>query len=341
MVNYGGHNKTTNVMSCHTVILAALVSVVLISSVFIVNTDSQKAYAAKGGNGGGGKGGGGNSSDKGKSHDNDQSDKSSTAENKDDDRSKDHGGDDNDNSNTEEKSQQKSSEKKNNTNLAKAQKYKPHKLNETIAWEYHANTTYSLDATGTAKAIGKSNSTTNATAGVELSAEMSVWKATKSLVSMDITGGSVTVDGQVMEFYSGQAHYMPSKNKMLLVGFIIESDQTDDNGGTIDNQTTIDTGATNQTSTVTNQTSSEITSTNQTSAETNGNNQTSTEIPSDQETDLDEDSEDKLALRHIKLWIRVAGQDNSFPMTVQVLSPQSKIASEWFLQMNGEMYASP
>lgn len=335
-------NGEKNSSRTRTIILALLVSTALLSSALIVEAGVQKVYAAKGGNGGKG-GGGGNSSDngdKGKSQDKGQSDKtsSSAAVNEDDeDDSKNHNGGAKDNSSGKEKSQQENSDeekKQNNTSLAKSQKYKPHKLNETATWSDGANMTYSLEAGGIAKAIGKSNSTANATAGAELSVEMSVWKTTKSLVSMDITNGTITVDGKTMEFYSGQVNYMPSKHKMLLAGFITES--RDDGAG--ENQTTIDTGVDNQT--FTNQTSLEVVGTNQTSTDT-GINQTSTEIPYG--TDTDEESGDELVLRHVKLWMRVGegGSSPSDSMTVTVLSPQSKISSEWFLQMSGEFYASP
>jgi hypothetical protein len=346
MANREGHYKTSKPLSSGTVILATLVSVALLSSVLIANIGLQEAYAAKGGNGGGK--GGGNSSDsgdKGKSHDKGQSDKETSSNaNKEEDQSNE-GQSNKDNSNGKKTSQSSEGKKQNNTNLVKAQKYKPHKLNETMAWSYYANiTSYSLEASGIAKAIGKSNNTANATADAELSAKMSVWKARQGLVSMDIMDGSIMVGGNAMEFYSGQAHYMPDKNKMLLVGFIIESQDNGsatDNGGTGDNQTTTDTGATNQTSTTTNQTSTEVANTNQTSVETS-TNQTSTVIPDDGEQGAEADEEP--VLRHVKLWIRVTEQDGSLPsdsVAVEVLSPQSKISSEWFLQMVGELSSSP
>jgi hypothetical protein len=360
-------------------IIAALVSISLLSSAFAMMSETgvQKAYAAKGGQGGSGGGNssssdhGNNGSDKGNSNDKGQSNKTSTAattSNSTDkeQRSKDNNGSsDNDNSNKGQSQHEKSDNavsRGNNSDLAKAEKFKPHQLsNETVSWPYSANTTYFLAANGTAKAIG-SNTANVTSATAELSTEMSIWRTTKNLVSMDIMdGSSITVDGRTMEFYSGQAHYLPNMHKMLLVGFVIENQGNTSETGiedTGDNQNATDTdGATNQTSTIitnqtsttdiTNQTSTEIIGTNQTSTDT-GTNQTSTEVPSTgQETDEGEEVEP--VLKHIKLWIKVTGQkDESLPssetpgsMTIEVLSPQSKISSEWFLQMDGELYTSP
>jgi hypothetical protein len=380
VANKEGHNKSKSHVRYKHMIIAALVSITLLSSAFamISETGVQKAYAAKGGQGGSGGGNssssdhGNNGSDKGNSNDKGQSNKTSTTTTSNstdkEQRSKDHNSTgDNDNSSKGQSQHEKSDNavsRGNNSDLAKAEKFKLHQLsNETVSWPYSANTTYFLEANGTAKAIG-SNTTNVTSTNAELSTEMSIWRTTKNLVSMDVMdGSSITVDGKTMEFYSGQAHYLPNMHKMLLVGFVIENQGNtsetgnEDTGGNQNNTT--DTGATNQTSTttttnqtltttdITNQTSTEIINTNETS--TNAvTNQTSTEVPSAGQ-EIDEDGEAEPVLKHIKLWIKVTGQKGeSLPssgtpssMTIEVLSPQSKISSEWFLQMDGELYTSP
>lgn len=367
VANKKGHTKSERHDRYKHVILAALVSITLLSSALamISETGVQKAYADKGGKGG--SGGGNSSSDHG-NNESDRGKSSTTTTSNSTDKgqgSKDnHSDGDNSNKGQSQHKQEKSDNaesKGNNSDLAKAQKFKPHQLNETMSWPYGANTTYSIEASGTAMAIG--SSTTNVTsATAELSAEMSIWKTTKSLVSMDVRdGSSITVDGKTMEFYSGQAHYLPNMHKMLLVGFIVENQGNVSDAGNGENsgdQNATDTGATNQTSTtttnqtltttdITNQTSTEGISTNETSTDT-ATNQTSTEVPSAGQ-EIDEEGEAEPALKHIKLWIKVTGQkDESVPssetpssMTIKVLSPQSNISSEWFLQMDGELYTSP
>jgi hypothetical protein len=322
-------------------VVAALFSTVLLSSTIVtgLGTVVQEAYAAKGGKGD--KGDDSPSSDRGKDGEKGKSkNNTNTTTSEKQDKSKGH-------DTTTEDSKSNNGHKSAGTEeqdsiLKKAQKLKQHQLgNETdVSWPYSTNSTYFIEANGTAKAIGANGSSSDA----ELSVEMSIWKTKKNMVSMDIIEGSIIVDGQTMEFYSGQAHYIPNRDKMLLTGFVIVGGNTGSelegsDEGTGDNQTGT---TTNQTSTGTNQTS---VNTNQTSVDT-GMNQTSTQIPQGEGV-LSEDSEEEgPALRHIKLWIKVSDgslateESSEHEATIQILSPQSKIASKWFLGMNGEMYVS-
>jgi hypothetical protein len=303
-------NQGRTVISRPHFVMAAVLSSILISSAFAMIPANQGAYAVMGGSEKGSEGNG----DKGKSK-NASNTTSSDTETK----SKRHNTTD---ANPGKGKKSEYTGSTNTTEYVKAQKLKSHSLNETVAWPYSEYTAYTLEANGTAKGIGNG---TASESEAEIAVDMSVWNTKKNLVSMDIENGTISIDGNLMEFYSGQAHYLPNKGKMLLVGFVIVGEGAEETGLPVENQTT--------------------TNLNQTST----GNQTSTEIPPAEETtEVVEDEANSPSLRHVKLWIKVTGEGESIPSeesaesstTVEVLSPQSKVASMWFLQMEGEMYYS-
>lgn len=216
------------------------------------------------------------------------------------------------------------------------------KMKASALAAYPAGLTYTLNANGTAKAIGNSNYTGDA----DLSLEMSVWKSRPSLVSMDVTGGSLTVDGETMEIQSGHAHYMNNSKRLLLIAFMTdndgsysESNDDEDQQQQEEEQTNV-----NQTSSTNTTNTSNTTTTNQTS----GDNNTAVVEEEDQEVDEEEEEATKPKLRLLKLWITMTGEAAKLPnnesssstMEVEVMSRQSKVASMWFLEMAGEVALS-
>jgi hypothetical protein len=193
---------------------------------------------------------------------------------------------------------------------------------------YTANLNYTLNANGTADAIGNSSYTGNA----ELSLEMSLWKSTPGLVKMDVTGGTLTVDGDNKEVHSGHGFYWINNDRMLVIAFVVEggSGENDDTDANDSNQTSTDT--TNQTSTM-----------NQTSTTDNTGNQTSTE---NDDVESEDDGSSRYQVRLLKLWITIPDgaelptDETAEPIEVDVVSRQSKLASMWFLEMHGEVALS-
>jgi hypothetical protein len=190
------------------------------------------------------------------------------------------------------------------------------KMNAGFSGPYTANMTYTFNANGTAYAIGNSSYAGD----VQLSLDMSVWKSRPTQVQLDVTGGELTVDGQSMEVHSGHAHYWSNTNRMLIIAFVVE-------GGNVE-----DTNDGNQTSTITNQTST----TNQTSS-----------IDDTIESEDDEGVSEP-QIRVLKLWITIPEETNGLPTSespnpidVDIMSPQSKLASMWFMEMDGEVALSP
>ncbi len=183
------------------------------------------------------------------------------------------------------------------------------KMNAGFSGPYTADLSYTLTANGTADAIGNSSYTGDA----QLSLDMSVWKSTPGQVKMDVTGGTLTVDGQSMDVHSGHAHYWINTNRMLIVVFVIEGADNEDNE---------DASNSNQTSTT---------------------NQTST----DNTAQTDDEGYSKPQVRILKLWITIPEDSGELPtaqpaepIQVDVKSHQSKLASMWFLEMSGEVALS-
>jgi len=177
------------------------------------------------------------------------------------------------------------------------------RMNAGFSEGYISGLTYSLKANGTADGLG--NSTYEG--DVKVSVEMSVWKSTPGQVKMDITGGTLTVDGKSMEVHSGHAHYWVKHNRMLVIAFVLEGVQSLNNA---------ETNTANQTSNI-----------NQTTTDTTQSTQ-------------DYDPDTKVSV--LKLWLNTQGgsgqlatNDLGQPVKVDVISPQSKLASMWFLGMSG------
>ncbi|HJS83079.1 MAG TPA: hypothetical protein VJ742_09630 [Nitrososphaera sp.] len=327
-----GEHKT---ITLRRVIMAAFVSTALLTSIVTsLGNGVQDAYAAKGGKSD-------DSSDRGKSAEKGKSKNSTSTSSSDKQHNSKHDG----GNATDAKpnnGKKPSDIEEQNSILKKAEKLKQHGNETDVSLSYSTNGTFLMEANGTAKAIGANGSSSDA----ELSVEMSIWKTKKNMVSMDITEGSISVDGQAMEFYSGQAHYFPYGDKMLLTGFVVvdnsygQSEPEGNDESADDNQT----GTSNQTSTAINQTSS--VNSNQTSTEDVGLNQTSTTPVTSGDETVESLVEEGPSLRHIKLWIKVTGEEllgteGSEPEnSIEILSPQSKIASQWFLEMTGELYHS-
>jgi hypothetical protein len=182
------------------------------------------------------------------------------------------------------------------------------RMNAGFSDGYTSALTYSLQANGTADGLG--NSTYEG--DVKVSVEMSVWKSTPGQVKMDITGGTLTVDGKSIEVHSGYAHYWAKHNRMLVIAFVVEGGESLDNA---------ESNTTNQTTNI-----------NQTLTDT---------TQSSQDYGLD------TKVRILKLWLNIQEGSGQFPtndlgqpVKVEVISPQSKLASMWFLEMSGEVALS-
>ena len=87
-----------------------------------------------------------------------------------------------------------------------------------ITGPFQANMNYTLSASGNATAISNQTSTDNAT----LSLKMSTWKSTRSLVAMDITGGSLEVGNNITTISSGHAYYLINHPRLIVFGYVVD-----------------------------------------------------------------------------------------------------------------------
>lgn len=149
---------------------------------------------------------------------------------------------------------------------------------------YTANMNYTLTASGTATSVSDNSTSTNAS----ISLDLSVWKSTTGLVSMDIMNGTITIGNETIPIHNGYAYYLINNHQFRVLGFITDTDSTSNGQG--------------------NQTAS-------------------------------------ASVQVIKLTTRAdKTEQNVLPtsssggaLKISILSPQSKLASEWFLKMDGEV----
>ena len=155
-------------------------------------------------------------------------------------------------------------------------------MNEPTTGAFTANLNYTLTASGNATAISDSSNTKNAS----ITLNLSIWKSTTSVVSMDIINGTLKVGDNSTQIFSGHAYYLANKPRMIIYGFIV------DNG-----------------------------------MGTPGNSSSSEQ-----------------SVKLLKLFMSGDGTlpaASSDPaLKVSVMSPQSKVASEWFLDMGGQVQRS-
>lgn len=151
---------------------------------------------------------------------------------------------------------------------------------------YSANMNYTLTAEGTATSVSDNSTSTKASVSLELS----VWKSTKGLVSMDIMNGTINIGNETIQVHNGHAYYLIHNHQFRVLGFIVDTNSTSSNGS-------------------------------------QGN---------------------ETASMNLKVLKLVAGGDKSegnvlptsssgTPLKITIVDPQSKLASEWFLKMNGEV----
>lgn len=204
------------------------------------------------------------------------------------------------------------------------EKHRKHLLSNLSSYDgpYLPDMKYLLEAEGIAKRIGgsKSNSTEDL---AELSISLATWKSTKGSVKMDVMNGTISVGNHTAEIHSGHAVYQIHSDRIILIGYIVTGEGHDDDD---DYQ-----ASSNGTTTSANQTS---TSGNQTS--TSHNQQYNyTKIGK------------KTGVTVVKLWIKMSDKDGMLPtkdspgpVGVDILSPRSKVAGNWFLDMSGEVSLS-
>lgn len=152
---------------------------------------------------------------------------------------------------------------------------------------YITNMNYTLTANGTATSVSDNSTSTD----VSISMNLSVWKSTDGLVSMDIMNGTINIgDNETIQIHNGYAYYLVHNHQFRALGFIVDTNNASSSGG-------------------------------------QGNETTS------------------MNLQLLKLY---SGSDRSGgnllptssagqPLEISILSPQSKLASEWFLKMSGEV----
>lgn len=163
-------------------------------------------------------------------------------------------------------------------------------MHAPIAGPYKANMNYTLDASGNATAI--SDNSTSKSASISLN--LSTWKSTRSLVSMDIMNGTITIGGnQTVSIHDGHAYYLISNHQVRLLAYIKGTDNTL-GSNSHGNETSPSSGA----------------KLLKLIAKVHNN--------ADETTVLPTSASDK-------------------PLQISILSPQSKLASEWFLGMTGEV----
>ena len=146
-----------------------------------------------------------------------------------------------------------------------------------ITGPFQANMNYTLTASGNATTISNQTSTDNAT----LSLNMSTWKSTRSLVAMDITGGSLKVGNYITTINSGHAYYLINHPRLIVFGYVV-----DNNGNTTD-----------------------VKLLKVFSFSMNG-----TALPT---------------------------STSDSPLTIHILGPESKLSSEWFVNMDGQVKLAP
>lgn len=156
----------------------------------------------------------------------------------------------------------------------------------SVVGPYSTNMNYTLTANGNATSV--SDNSTSTTASVSL--ELSVWKSTKGLVSMDIMNGTITIGNGTISIQNGHAYYLIHNHQVRVLGFITDTTAISSNGG-------------------------------------QGNETTSTSL-----------KVLKLHTGSDKIEGKVLPPSSSNqPLQISIVSPQSKLASEWFLQMDGEV----
>jgi hypothetical protein len=192
-------------------------------------------------------------------------------------------------------------------NKTSGQSHKPLRAAALAVMQYTPGMNYTLNANGTAMMIGNKTLTDDA----QISIDLDVKKVKKGLIALEVTNGTITVGNFTGEIDAGRATYTVKSHKMVLTGFLLVPSNNDAGG--------------NSTSTNTNSTT---TNTNSTSTNTSG---TSTD--------------DRPHEKPIKLWIKVSGpslptEESPEPVDIQVLGPRSKLASKWFLNMDGEISLS-
>lgn len=82
---------------------------------------------------------------------------------------------------------------------------------------YVADLRYGLTAEGAAARISD-----NSSAKVNLSLDLSVWKSTDTLVSMDIMNGTLQLDDDAVAIHSGHAYYLPYARQVRVIAYIVE-----------------------------------------------------------------------------------------------------------------------
>lgn len=153
---------------------------------------------------------------------------------------------------------------------------------------YSANMNYTLTASGTATSVSDNSTSTDASVSLELS----VWKSTKGLVSMDIMNGTIKIGGnETVQIHNGHAYYLIHNHQFRVLGFITGTNSTN-NGG-------------------------------------QGNETASMELKVLKLLSGGDKSQGNV----------LPASSSDKPLQITILSSQSKLASEWFLKMNGEVKA--
>ncbi len=88
-------------------------------------------------------------------------------------------------------------------------------LGAMLTEPYVGTLNYVLTAEGSAV-----NNSGNATLGIRVSLNISAWKSTESLVSMDIMSGTMEVGEETLQVQSGNAYYLKKVHQVRIVAFV-------------------------------------------------------------------------------------------------------------------------
>ena len=159
-------------------------------------------------------------------------------------------------------------------------------MHSSVAGPYSTNMNYTLIANGNATSV--SDNSTSTTSSVSL--ELSIWKSTKGLVSMDIMNGTITIGNNTSPIQNGHAYYLIHNHQIRVLGFITDTNTISGNG--IQGNETASMGL-------------KVLKLHTVSDKNEGN-----VLPT---------------------------SSSNQPLKISIVSPQSKMASEWFLKMDGEV----
>jgi hypothetical protein len=174
-------------------------------------------------------------------------------------------------------------------NKTAEERHKEHlMMHSPVAGQYSINMNYTLIANGNATSISDNSTSTIS----YVSLDLSIWKSTKGLVSMDIMNGTITIGNNTSPIQNGHAYYLIHNHQIRVLGFITDTTTISGN-------------------------------------DSQGNKTASTGLKVLELRTVNDKNEGNV----------LPTSSSNQPLQISIVSPQSKLASEWFLKMDGEVKA--